>query len=152
MSDYEIVRLKPEEYAKCNNIWDMSKQPGAQKWYDQLVNGNRIIFIYTVNGEFIGEGALVLDTGDADYTIENKRIYLSRMIVKSGYRNQGIGGIILDYLIQYAIKLGFMEMSVGVDIDNSNARHLYEKKGFTTIIFEGEDKDGKYVKLIKQLL
>jgi ribosomal protein S18 acetylase RimI-like enzyme len=73
------------------------------------------------------------------------------MLVKAEYRNRGIGGIILDYLIDYAKQLGYEEISVGVDIDNLNARHLYDKKGFTNVIFEGEDELGKYVKLLKEL-
>jgi len=48
-------------------------------------------------------------------------------------------------------ELGYSEMSLGVDIDNINARHLYEKKGFNNVIFEGEDEYGKYVKLLKNL-
>jgi len=62
-----------------------------------------------------------------------------------------IGGIIIDYLIDYAKRLNYEEMSIGVDIDNLIARHLYEKKGFANVIFEGEDEYGKYVKLIRKL-
>ncbi len=151
MTGYKIIKLQPEDYSKCSNIWNMDKQPNTQKWYNELVCGNRVIFVYTVNGEFIAEGALVFDNGDRDYTIPNQRIYLSRMIVKAEFRNHGIGSIIIDYLIEYARELGYKEMALGVDIDNHNARHLYQKKGFTKLIFEGEDKNGKFVKLLKTL-
>lgn len=148
----EIIKLNPKDYYKCGNIWDINKDSNMTKnWYDELVSGNRIIFVYTENDEFIGEGALVFNNNDSDYTIENKRIYLSRMIVKPDCRNRGIGGIIIDYMINYAKQLGYIEMSLGVDIDNESARHLYDKKGFTTVIFEGEDDWGKYVKLLKRL-
>lgn len=123
----------------------------TKKWYDELVSGNRITFVYTENDEFIGEGSLVIMNDDPDYTIPNKRIYLSRMIVKFEYRNRGIGRIIIDYLIDYAKGLGYEEISLGVDINNLNARHLYEKKGFTNVIFEGEDEYGEYVKLLRRL-
>ncbi len=149
--DYIIERLDPKYYTECSNIWDMNSQPDAQKWYDEIVSGNRIVYICKVHDEFIGEGALVFQNGDPDYTINQRRIYLSRLIVKSEYRNRGIGGIIVDYLISCAQKLGYKEMSLGVDINNVNALHLYEKKGFTDIIFEGEDEQGKYVKLLKVL-
>ena len=129
----------------------MEKQPNAQKWYNELISGNRVIFVYTVNDEFIGEGALVFDNGDRDYTILNQRIYLSRMIVKSEFRNQGIGSILIDYLVEYARGHGYKEMSLGVDIDNHLARHLYQEKGFNEVIFEGEDEHGKFVKLLKTL-
>nr|WP_319005528.1 GNAT family N-acetyltransferase [Metabacillus litoralis] len=54
----------------------------------------------------MGEGSLVFQNNDPDYTIPDKRIYLSRMIVKEEYRNRGIGGVIVDYLIDYAKQLG----------------------------------------------
>ena len=150
--DYKIEKLMPEDYSKCNNIWDMGKHPEkAKRWYDEVVLGNRIIFVYIEDGEYLGEGSLVLSNNDPDYTVENKRIYLSRMVVKPECRNRSIDSKIIDYLIEYAKKLGYEEMSVGVDIVNIGARWLYEKKGFTNIIYVGEDKDGKYVKLLKVL-
>lgn len=123
----------------------------ANKWYYELVSGNRVIFIYEQEGEYIGEGSLVFSNNDPDYTIPGQRVYLSRMIIKNEFRNKGIGGIILDYLLEYARELGFKEVSIGVDIDNKVARHLYNKKGFSKVIFEGEDEAGKYVKLLKEL-
>ncbi|WWV71349.1 Acetyltransferase (GNAT) family protein [Sporomusa ovata DSM 2662] len=149
--EYVIEQLVPSDYKKCSNIWNMNKQPNTQKWFNEIVEGNRLVFVYKVNDDFIGEGALVFENGDPDYTIKGQRIYLSRMIVKPGYRNKGIGSIIVDYLADYAKQLGYKEMSLGVDIDNVSARHLYVKKGFINIIFEGEDEYGKYVKLIKTL-
>ncbi|MFG6147605.1 GNAT family N-acetyltransferase [Halobacillus sp. B23F22_1] len=63
----------------------------------------------------------------------------------------GIGSIIVDYLTDYAKQLGYEEITIGVDIGNLNARHLYEKKGFTTVLYLGKDEYGKYVKLLKNL-
>ena len=148
----KIQKLEPENYHKCNNIWNMSKNPEmTQKWYHEIVAGNRIVFVYVHNGEYIGEGSLVFENGDPDYTIKNKRIYLSRMIVKPAYQNKGIGGTILDFLIEYAKNHGVEEISVGVDKVNARARHLYGKKGFDTIVFDGKDEYGEYIKLIKHL-
>jgi len=152
MTDYKIIKLDPGGYEKCNNIWNMAKNPErTKKWYDEIVSGNRIVYIYTENEEFIGEGALVFENGDRDYTIPNQRIYLSRMIVKPDCQNRGVGGIILDYLIQTAKEFGYKEISLGVDKVNIKARHLYEKKGFNTVIFDGADEHGEYAKLLKML-
>ncbi|WP_432355721.1 GNAT family N-acetyltransferase [Sporosarcina sp. A2] len=151
MTSYEIKRLNPEEFNKCSNIWDMEKQSKmANNFYSELVSGNRITFIYLENNDFIGEGSLVFENTDPDYTIPDKRIYLSRMIVKKEYRNRGIGSIILDYLIDHAEQLGYGEIALGVDTDNVNARHLYEKKGFTDVLFIGKDNYGEYVKLLRE--
>lgn len=146
-----IVPLYPEDYHKCNNIWTIKSQPLANKWLEDIKSGNRLVFVYKVNGEFIGEGALVLDEGDPDYTVPGKRIYVSRMIVKKEYRGRGIGSAILEFLISKAKAMGYSEMTIGVDKDNTNALHLYRKYGFTEVLFDGADDDGEYYKLMKRL-
>lgn len=146
-----IEPLNPEDYHKCSNIWNMKSQPLADKWLDEIKSGNRLVFVYKINGEFIGEGALVFDTGDPDYTVPDRRVYVSRMIVKKEYRNRGIGSEILEFLIAKARELSFSEMSIGVDKDNINALHLYNKYGFTEVLFDGSDENGEYLKLMKKL-
>ncbi len=150
-ADHVIERLDPEDYEKCSNIWNMKTQPLADKWLDEIKSGNRIVYIYKINDEFIGEGALVLDADDSDYTIPNRRIYVSRMIVKKEYRNRGIGAEILRFLTEKAEEMGFSEMTIGVDKDNTNALHLYRKHGFTEVLFDGADDDGEYFKLMKRI-
>ena len=146
-----IEPLTPDDYNKCSNIWNMKSQPLAEKWLEEIKSGNRLVYIYKINGEFIGEGALVFETGDPDYTIPDKRVYVSRMIVKKEYRNRGIGGDILEFLIAKAKEMGFEEMTIGVDKDNQNALHLYRKYGFTEILFDGADENGEYFKLMKRI-
>ena len=146
-----IEPLKLEEYHKCSNIWNMKAQPLAEKWREEIASGNRLVFVYKINGEFIGEGALVLDTGDPDYTILGQCVYVSRMIVKKEYRGRGIGSEILEFLINKAKEMGFSEMTIGVDKDNETALHLYRKYGFTDVLFDGADGDGEYYKLMKRI-
>ena len=152
MSSHEIIRLKPEDYQKCGNIWDMEKDPArTQNRYNQLVSGNSIVFVYVENGEFIGEGSLVLEMNDTDYTIPKQRICFSRLVVKSNRRNQGIGGVLIDRIVNEAAKMGYSEVSIGVDKKNEGALRLYRRKGFDEIIFDGEDEYGTYYKLLKRL-
>ena len=151
ISNKIIEPLKLEDYHKCSNIWNMKAQPLADKWLDEIRSGNRRVFIYKIDGEFIGEGALVFETGDSDYTIPNRRIYVSRMIVKKEFRNRGIGSKILEFLIAKAKEEGFSEMTIGVDKDNVNALHIYHKHGFTEVLFDGADNDGEYFKLMKRI-
>lgn len=150
-STVTIEPLAAEDYGKCSNIWNMKAQPLADKWLEEIKSGNRLVFIYKINGEFIGEGALVFDAGDPDYTVEGCRIYVSRMIVKKEFRNRGIGGEILSFLVDKAKEMGYSEMTIGVDKDNVNALHLYRKFGFTEVLFDGADKDGEYLKLMKRI-
>ncbi len=150
-ADTVIEPLKTDEYSMCSNIWNMKSQPLTEKWREEITSGNRLVFIYKINGEFIGEGALVLDAKDADYTIPSKRVYVSRMIVKKEYRKRGIGSEILEFLMRKAIEMGYSEITVGVNKDNVNALHLYRKYGFTEVLFDGEDEHGEYFKLMKRL-
>ena len=142
----EIVKLNIADYYKCNTIWDMKKCPFTDEFYEEIKSGNRIVFIYKMDDVFIGEGALVLQKDG--YTIPYQRVYLSRLIVKKEYRNQGIGTQILDYLLKKALEMGYSEITIGVDCDNGNAVHLYKKFGFE-IYEKAKDEYGDYFKMIK---
>ena len=151
MSNYIIEKLNIKDYNKCNNIWNMEKCEFTEKFRQEIDNGNRVVYIYKINDEFIGEIAYVFDMNDADYTIPNQRIYISRLIVKKEYRNQGIGGILIDYILDEIKKMGYKEATIGVDKDNVTALHLYKKKGFTNILFDGKDEYGEFYKLMKEI-
>ena len=146
-----IEPLDLSDYHKCSNIRNMNNLPMEEKFRNEIAVGNRLVFIYKINGKFIAEGSLVVDANDSDYTIPNQRVYISRMIVKKQYRNQGIGGEILEFLILKAKDMGYSEMTIGVNKDNENALHLYRKFGFTEVLFDGADEDGEYYKLLKRL-
>lgn len=146
-----ISKLDISDYNKCNAIWDMKACPYTEKFRKEIELGNRVVFVYQENKEFIAEIAYVFEMNDSDYTIPNQRIYLSRLIVKQEYRNRGIGSELIDFVIEKAKKMGYKELSVGVDKDNEAALHLYQKKGFTEIIFDGADSDGEYYKLLRRL-
>lgn len=127
------------------------KCPFTEQFRKQIIRGDRLVYIYKIGDEFIAEGNLVINIDDSDYFIPNQRIYVSRMIVKKEYRNQGIGKTILDYLTEQAKKMGYKEMALGVDIDNYPALRLYRKNGFDTLIAECEDEYGKFYKLLKTI-
>jgi ribosomal protein S18 acetylase RimI-like enzyme len=123
----------------------------AKRFYDELVSGNRIIYVYTIEGEYLGEGSIVFEKNDPDYSIPGQRVYFSRLVVKEEYRNQGVGSILIDYIVDKAIEFGYSEISVGVDKKNEGAFRLYQRKGFNEIIYDGEDEYGPYYKLLKRL-
>lgn len=151
MDKYTIEKLDIRDYKKCNNIWNMKKCEFTKKFRREIEEGNRVVFVYRIKEKFIGEIAYVLDMNDNDYTIQNQRIYISRLIVKKEYRNQGIGGILIDYILEQIKEMGYKEATIGVDKDNLAALHLYKKKGFTNVIFDGKDEYGEFYKLMKEI-
>lgn len=151
MGEYVIERLALEDYHKCSNIWDMSADELTERFRAEIESGNRVVYVCRQDGEFVGEMAYVFDAGDPDYTIPNRRIYLSRLIVKEELRGRGIGGMLVDFMLQKVRKMGYAEATIGVDKDNPAALRLYKKKGFTTVLYEGADKDGAYYKLMRKI-
>jgi ribosomal protein S18 acetylase RimI-like enzyme len=57
----------------------------------------------------------------------------------------------VEYATDKAKEMGYSEMSIGVDLDNYPALKLYADSGFDKILFIGEDHQGKYVKLLKEI-
>lgn len=151
MKTHTIEKLNINDYAKCNNIWNMSDCELTDLFYQEIKNNNRVIFVYKINNEFIGEIAYVIDAHDNDYTIPGRRIYISRLIVKSTHRNLGIGSKLIDYILEEIKHLGYTEATIGVDKNNYIALHLYQSKGFTNILYDGKDENGEFYKLMKQL-
>lgn len=150
--NFDIIELSPAEFEKCGNIWNMKQQEAlAKQFCGELVSGNRITYVYKEDDEFIGEVSLVFDTNDLDYTMDGQRIYVSHLIVKPEKRRNGIGKRLVEYATDKAKEMGYSEMSIGVDLDNYPALKLYADSGFDKILFIGEDQQGKYVKLLKEV-
>lgn len=150
--DFEIIELSPAEFEKCGNIWNMKRQEKlANQFYGELISGSRVTYVCKQDNEFIGEISLVFDTNDSDYTIDKRRVYVSHLIVKPEKRRNGLGKRLVEYATDKAKEMGYSEMSIGVDLDNYPALRLYADSGFDKILFIGEDHQGKYVKLLKEI-
>lgn len=152
-SEYIIEELDIKDFEKCQNIWDLKNNSAtAQKFYNQIKDGNRKTFIYKKpNGEFIAEVSLVFKDQINDFTIEGERVYLSHLTVKPEYRGEGIGTFLCDYIFNYCKKLNYSEISLAVLLSNYNAMRLYHRLGFTQLLCVSEDEDGKYIGLLKKL-
>jgi len=144
-----ITKLNIQDYPKCSNIWDMNKQKTlADKFYGEIISGNRRTYIYSINDEYIAEISLVYEMNDIDYTIPSRRAYVSRLIVKKEFRQRGIGKELVQFIITKAKEEGFSELSIGVDLDNFPALKLYVTSGFNQIVHIDEDEQGKFMKLL----
>ncbi len=146
--NYSIEQLSVDSYDKSNSVWDMNTCPFTEQFREQVASGNREAYLMKANGHYIASCDLVYDYGE--YTEENIRIYLSRLIVKKEYRNQGIGQELLKYMIELCKGNGYQQITIGVDTDNKNALHIYKKSGFA--IYEtATDEYGKFYKMMKKL-
>lgn len=145
--NYIIEQLNITNYDKSNNVWNMESFPFTKQFKKQIAFGNREPYLMKYNNEYISSCDLVYNYGE--YTDINK-VYLSRLIVKKEYRNKGIGQELLKYMIALCKEKGYQQITVGVDVDNKKALHIYKKHGFKT--YEtATDEYGEYYKMIKQL-
>ena len=148
----EIIELDIKNFEKCNNIWNMEKNKELKdRFYKELLSNNRVTFVYVKDKEYIAELSIVFNKNDEDYTIPEKRLYISRIIVKKGLRGKGYGKKLMNYAIDYAKRKKYEELSLGVNLDNYIALKLYVGLGFTKGGGGGGGGGGKYVKLIKSL-
>ena len=79
------------------------------------------------NGEMIGDGSI---TGSPRRTSHYAEMGLS--VVRAEW-NKGIGGMIVNKLIEYARQNGIEIVKLEVRSDNMGAIHLYEKYGFQRV-------------------
>ena len=130
----------------------MKKQRAlAERFYSALPSGKRLPRVCDETGVLLGEISLVFNMEDPEYTIPHKSAYVSHLIVKKDCRRQGIGRALVEHVIEQAKQMVFKELTIGVDLDNFAALRLYAKAGFDRILDVCEDKDGRYVKLMKSL-
>lgn len=148
MIDCTIEKLKLEEYDKSNNVWDMKSCPFTQQFKEQIAYGNREPYLMKYKDKYIATCDLVYNYGE--YTQASIKVYLSRLIVKKEYRNQGFGQIMLNYMIDLCKRKGYQQITVAVDTDNKNAIHIYKKFDFE--IYETDtDEYGEFYKMINYI-
>ena len=65
--------------------------------------------------------------------------FLTLIAVSKKYRNYGIGGTLLDYMINYCEKLGFSTLQLYTHKLNVGARKFYFRRGFYEIDCDREN-------------
>lgn len=74
-----IRKINTDEFDKLENIWDFDKFPYTKTFKSQFLNNERLIYVIEKDERFIAECDLVFSHNESGYTIENQRIYLSRL-------------------------------------------------------------------------
>ena len=72
---------------------------------------------------------------------EGMHVYISDLVVRKKYRNQGIGHNLMKYAEKFAKENSIKEIHLTVLTSNTSALNLYLKKGYKT----------KMISLIKKL-
>ena len=114
----DLEQMKDTLYSDFDNFWSYNvlKQ--------ELENKNTTYIVAKENDEIIGFAGLSTCLDEAT---------LNNIVVKKSHRNRGIGGELLEALIELCSELRMKTFTLEVDTENEPAIHLYEKFGFKSL-------------------
>lgn len=114
----DLEQMKDILYSDFDNFWSYNvlKQ--------ELANDNTTYIVAKENNEVIGFAGISTCLDEA--TINN-------IVVKKSFRGRGIGGELLEALIELCADLNMKSLTLEVDVSNEPAIHLYEKFGFKNL-------------------
>ena len=136
----EYRKINLEELEKLKNLYVYENFEEIKKQIiDDISNGIKDIYVITENENLIGEITVTYKSDLPNETIPDIRVYLSAFRVHKDYQDQGLGQKLLKYVISELENKGITEFTVGVEDDNENTKHIYEKFDFTEIIDRGEE-------------
>ena len=97
----------------------------------EIENGVIDIFGLFDGDKIIGELRAKYISDDNRFAIKDKRAYLYAFRIHKKYQGKGLGKFLLENVLNILQENGYSEFTVGVEDDNSKARYMYEKHGFT---------------------
>lgn len=114
----DLEQMKNTLYSDFDNFWSYNvlKQ--------ELENNNTTYIVAKENDSVVGFAGISTCFDEA--TLHN-------IVVKKSYRNKGIGGELLEALIELCEELHMKSFTLEVDVSNEPAIHLYEKFGFKNL-------------------
>ena len=137
----EFRKIIIDEFVKLKNLfpdneemWNKYKNKMLEPMKKQEID----VFVVEDNEKFIGEITVNYKSHELEKeTIPNKRVYLEAFRIDKQWQGQGLGQKLINYCIDYLIKIGYTEFTIGVEDDNEVAKHIYFKLGFAEAIDKG---------------
>lgn len=96
-----------------------------------IENGIIDIFALFDYDKIIGELRAKYISDDNRFAEKGKRAYLYAFRVHQKYQGKGLGNSLFENVLTILAENGYSEFTVGVEDDNTKARYMYEKYGFT---------------------
>lgn len=114
----DLEQMKDTLYSDFDNFWSYNilKQ--------ELENKNTTYIVAKENNEIVGFAGISTCLDEAT---------LNNIVVKKSCRGRGIGGELLESLIDLCGDLHMRTFTLEVDTENAPAIHLYEKFGFKNL-------------------
>ena len=154
MPSGERILIRPIEKADLPGLeWDGEYTHFRrlyQQHYESSLGGNTLIWVaVNTDGEIIGQVFLLLLSKQRELADGVFQAYLFSFRIKPAYRDQVLGGFMLEMMEDYLRERGFRFLRLNVARANPLARHMYEKHGYRMIgpdpgVWRYQDQDGEW--------
>lgn len=121
-----MVEIKNMTLEHLENIKDVLNSEFDDFWNynilkEELNSPNSCYIVAFLNNEIVGFAGIKFIVNEAD---------IMNIVTKKTFRNQGIGKLLLENLIQLSKSLNLTSITLEVNEENAPAIHLYKKFGF----------------------
>lgn len=119
MSLEDLISIKDILTTEFDDFWNY------EILKSELESNNSYFFVAkNISGEIVGFSGIKIILDEAD---------IMNIVVKKDFRNNGIGSLLLDYLISYSKSINLKTITLEVNEINIPAIKLYEKFAFSKL-------------------
>ncbi len=136
---HQIIVLLNQVLAVHNKIRPDIFLPSGSKYttsqLEEIIsNDNTPIFVAEDDNQIIAYAFCVINSiKSSTFMRDMKSLYIDDLCVLDGYRKQGIGGKMLDYVLDFARENGVEQITLNVWQGNEPAISFYKDKGFSPL-------------------
>ena len=118
-----IRQIRTDELRHCFSFWDFENDAGKrQRIESEMENHVRRVYACILDGQYLAGMSLT--------PLDRETVYLSYLVVREDWRNQGIGARMIAYAKQVGRQEGYSCIVLTVDHKNTEAERLYRRLGF----------------------
>ena len=136
---HQIIILLNQVLAVHNKIRPDIFLPSGSKYttsqLEEIIsNDNTPIFVAEDDNQIIAYAFCVINSiKSSTFMRDMKSLYIDDLCVLDGYRKQGIGGKVLDYVLDLARENGVEQITLNVWQGNEPAISFYKDRGFSPL-------------------
>lgn len=107
------------------------KKYNEEELSEIIVDDNRPIFVAKINGNIVGYIFCIIINNEKSNSLTNiKTLYVDDLCIDKEFQNTGIGKQLLNYVYEFAKKIGCYNITLNVWNGNDNAFEFYKKNEF----------------------
>ena len=135
MNNLILRPMTSAELSALTALFDYNDVPAMIAENTRLIDSGAFsIYLLFASDELIGELHVTWRSDDPLAAIDGQRAYLSAFRIREEWQGRGLGQYLLRGVISVIEARGYREITIGVEDDNSLAKHIYEKFGFTEFV------------------